>query len=548
MVIKEDGTKWACQSCLKGHRVSGCTHTDRELTLVPKKGRPVTQCHHCRLERKKRSAHVKCDCGEVEKPHHPKEKCIHLREAEERAKAGFHDDHHEEKDPAHLAAVAEEQGCCCHHGGKCTCSFLKREPGIDDGSTPPHGPAVPKPRLDSTRSDGSITVFANGHHKPVHRKNFAAHECGMPYKMPAARHNSDQSVASAATRSVDSLALNNNLGYANYQANVPYQSEPIRSHSGENSPMRPHRATLSSMDFSDLRNIQPSNSIDTTVNDSTAFPQFGPTSSIAESSYDPWSAFPSDSSIHANGNTFGAWPSVFENGSIAQPALTAASSGTQSEVDEIPNMDDFYGASMQMPIIQEDANVQPGFVDDSNINRRSLPPGFFGNVDFSMPSGLNMIEAPAGNAMESGSGKSNSGDTVMGFIDPWQSPRSPSAATMAPRSAMSPSGRPQSQSVGPSSAPAEDLIRQLFPDIDAGSPLFSMGNSPSAGDLAPFKRGGGLSYTSAPIDSSAMDSMSAYAPQSWNDGSLSVPNDEFPSFNMDSNFASTEFGNGWQYQ
>lgn len=27
MVVKEDGTKWACQSCLKGHRVSGCTHT-----------------------------------------------------------------------------------------------------------------------------------------------------------------------------------------------------------------------------------------------------------------------------------------------------------------------------------------------------------------------------------------------------------------------------------------------------------------------------------------------------------------------------------------
>lgn len=29
MVVKEDGTKWACQSCLKGHRVSGCTHTGK---------------------------------------------------------------------------------------------------------------------------------------------------------------------------------------------------------------------------------------------------------------------------------------------------------------------------------------------------------------------------------------------------------------------------------------------------------------------------------------------------------------------------------------
>ena len=44
--------KFACATCIKGHRVSGCTHTDRPLFEVKKKGRPATQCQHCRDKRK----------------------------------------------------------------------------------------------------------------------------------------------------------------------------------------------------------------------------------------------------------------------------------------------------------------------------------------------------------------------------------------------------------------------------------------------------------------------------------------------------------------
>ena len=32
--MRPDGTKWACQSCLKGHRVSGCTHTGRSAAAA----------------------------------------------------------------------------------------------------------------------------------------------------------------------------------------------------------------------------------------------------------------------------------------------------------------------------------------------------------------------------------------------------------------------------------------------------------------------------------------------------------------------------------
>ena len=48
--------------------------TDRPLIHINKKGRPVSQCPHCRGLRKARAQHVKCDCAE--KPH-TKEECPH---------------------------------------------------------------------------------------------------------------------------------------------------------------------------------------------------------------------------------------------------------------------------------------------------------------------------------------------------------------------------------------------------------------------------------------------------------------------------------------
>ncbi|OCH87171.1 hypothetical protein OBBRIDRAFT_782092 [Obba rivulosa] len=55
--------KYACESCIKGHRSSACKHTDRPLFEIKPKGRPVTQCEHCRELRKTKQVHVKCMCG-----------------------------------------------------------------------------------------------------------------------------------------------------------------------------------------------------------------------------------------------------------------------------------------------------------------------------------------------------------------------------------------------------------------------------------------------------------------------------------------------------
>ncbi|KAF8352100.1 transcription factor, partial [Amanita rubescens] len=60
--------KYACETCIKGHRSSTCKHTDRPLYEIKKKGRPVTQCEHCRELRKTKQVHVKCIC-EVKSDH-----------------------------------------------------------------------------------------------------------------------------------------------------------------------------------------------------------------------------------------------------------------------------------------------------------------------------------------------------------------------------------------------------------------------------------------------------------------------------------------------
>ncbi|KAF6764340.1 copper fist DNA binding domain-containing protein [Ephemerocybe angulata] len=60
MELVETARKYACESCIKGHRASTCKHQDRPLFEVKKKGRPASQCNHCRELRKTKKVHVKC--------------------------------------------------------------------------------------------------------------------------------------------------------------------------------------------------------------------------------------------------------------------------------------------------------------------------------------------------------------------------------------------------------------------------------------------------------------------------------------------------------
>ncbi|KAL2759482.1 hypothetical protein ACRALDRAFT_2038335 [Sodiomyces alcalophilus JCM 7366] len=162
-----DGEKYACESCVRGHRVSNCQHTDRPLQHINKKGRPVSQCQHCRSMRKSRAAHVKCDCGEKTI------KCVHLQTTIE----------------------GHRETCCCNHGGRCSCGYktTKKEPGLDPvpetNSTKsikePAGrprPPVRRRRANTVHSDGPLTFDQHGNLKPIHKLNKMTSKPG-PYQL-----------------------------------------------------------------------------------------------------------------------------------------------------------------------------------------------------------------------------------------------------------------------------------------------------------------------------------------------------------------------------
>ncbi|PHH66546.1 hypothetical protein CDD81_7021 [Ophiocordyceps australis] len=172
-----NGEKFACEACVRGHRVSNCQHSDRPLQHINKKGRPVSQCQHCRTLRKSRSAHVKCDCGEKTS------KCAHLQQP----------------------VQGHKETCCCNHGGRCTCAHKKETslgtvPESDsdhDAQAAPH-PSRPKVsrrrRANTAHSADAIMSFdRNGHHKPTAKHNRSAQKSG-PYQLN--RVNSTQSVSS----------------------------------------------------------------------------------------------------------------------------------------------------------------------------------------------------------------------------------------------------------------------------------------------------------------------------------------------------------------
>ncbi|SSD59469.1 uncharacterized protein SCODWIG_01230 [Saccharomycodes ludwigii] len=70
------GVKYACERCIRGHRVTGCTHTDQPLMMIKPKGRPSTACQHCKNMRKNKNINPSgvCTCGRQKKIEEQKRK------------------------------------------------------------------------------------------------------------------------------------------------------------------------------------------------------------------------------------------------------------------------------------------------------------------------------------------------------------------------------------------------------------------------------------------------------------------------------------------
>jgi hypothetical protein len=311
---------------------------------------------------------------------------------------------------------------------------------------------------------------------------------------------------------------------------------------------------LNSIDFTTLTQTQTNQSIQSTMSDSFGYPSYDTMSGVTDGTFN-WSAAPSaDPSGMPNNNYFGVWPTSSDNSNMGQPALTAASSGTTSEIDEMPQMEDVYG--VVMPSIQEDVDFDLINLPSGNspqANRRSLPPSFFGNLDQMMPGMYPEFQTPVDNADASAENKTRTQQSNLSssFDETWQMPASRPFPGMSQRTLGGlPAGpRPQSRSLGPANAPGDEIIRQLFPDIDISSNnTFRPTSSPQM-DFSPNKITTGpqmLGITSSPIDFSPMDADVGFTSQAFSDGSMTIPNDTFTSpYEIDQDFPSQDFTANW---
>ena len=323
---------------------------DRPLTHINKKGRPVSQCPHCRGLRKSRASHVKCECGD--KPH-GKEDCAQLKADSKRE---LSDD---DLDTISDQRAVDSSICCCSHGSRCTCA-LKKEyldpvPEIDVPEISPSPPSTEprKPRLSTTHSDSSLTVFVNGHPKPTHKHNDAAHKCGVPYKIP--RPHTIHGHSSITQKSMDHLPLINtqNEGRSqnrNSMFNVRQNVRLVRSEHGspELSPVAnldQFNMQIPSLDlsYSTFNNFTTS-PIGEDYNGQVAngFEYFSPLedqpsfSAGLEMPVDDWSAVDLPLENPAYSTVYSQPPSYasFDHSNVGYPGLTASSSGDVSEAEE----------------------------------------------------------------------------------------------------------------------------------------------------------------------------------------------------------------------
>ncbi|KAI9352270.1 hypothetical protein DFJ73DRAFT_358478 [Zopfochytrium polystomum] len=66
-MILWNNVRFACERCQAGHRSASCDHVSRRLLEIRDKGRPATQCSHCREKRRAGSGHShhRCLCGDA---------------------------------------------------------------------------------------------------------------------------------------------------------------------------------------------------------------------------------------------------------------------------------------------------------------------------------------------------------------------------------------------------------------------------------------------------------------------------------------------------
>ena len=310
----------------------------------------MSQCPHCRGLRKSRASHVKCGCGE--KPH-SKEDCVLVEKGDSTSELGDYN-----LEPVSDNSTVDHHVCCCSHGARCSCALKKEhlepvpELGVNESTL--HRTEPRKPRLVTAQSDDSLMVFANGHHKPVHKHNDAAHKCGLPYKIP--RPHSIHGHSEVAQRSMDNLPLLRTSDEATLQLQESILSAQqdvrlVRSEHGT-----PEMRATANIDQSNDQ-LPPLDLSFPTLEDITSSPIHEDHSQQPSSGFESYFATPEEQPVLSAGlnmpvvdwsafdlpfdnRSFAALysqpPSYasFDHSNIGQPGLTTSSSGEVSEVDD----------------------------------------------------------------------------------------------------------------------------------------------------------------------------------------------------------------------
>lgn len=154
---------------------------ERQLFHVNKKGRPVSQCQHCRGLRKSRATHIKCVCAEPSIYKESGGDMIIGNRSEAASTLQSYD----------AKKCVEERKCRCGNGLPCTCALKREHIGTEDlqksaalnlARTHRRAHSYGKPVISKQRSD-TIVPQRNPHgpRPPLHRLNNSAHESNYPY-------------------------------------------------------------------------------------------------------------------------------------------------------------------------------------------------------------------------------------------------------------------------------------------------------------------------------------------------------------------------------
>ncbi|XBW34865.1 hypothetical protein QEN19_000432 [Hanseniaspora menglaensis] len=154
-MIVIEGIKYACERCIRGHRVTKCSHSDGPLVAIKPKGRPSTICEYCKDLKKNHNSNPSgaCSCGRQKKLQEKKEKFLEDKKLKLSQDLGVSSN--QNNYTANIATMSDDSisyqssllsldashllSCSCYDTGVCNCHKRKKNSQINRHRKNTHG-------------------------------------------------------------------------------------------------------------------------------------------------------------------------------------------------------------------------------------------------------------------------------------------------------------------------------------------------------------------------------------------------------------------------